>query len=110
MEHQSLPSLHSVAGATSSTPQFAQHASGFAHDVVDAEPNAMLDCKGIFPRGTHVTSMGKLKVSFLVDDNLIPMKTNNLTGIYEVFSILCIILLKFTYNYQLFQTNDNIIF
>ena len=67
--------------ATSSTPRPAQHMSGYAHDAVDAEPYAIADCEGTFHGTTCVTSTGKLKVSFLVDDNQIPIKTNKLTDI-----------------------------
>ena len=64
-----------IPDANSSTPRPTYHTSRSALDVVDAKVDTMLYYEGRFLGYTCVASTGKLKVSFLVDDNQFPMKT-----------------------------------
>ena len=53
---------------------------GCAQDVVDEEHDCITEFEASFLGYSRVTSMGTLLVTFLVDDELIPMKLENLTG------------------------------
>jgi hypothetical protein len=50
-----------------------------AQDDVDAE-QGFAHFEACFPGSSHVTSTRTLKVTFLVNDELIPMKIENLPG------------------------------
>jgi hypothetical protein len=62
------------------TPDPDQHMPECAQDVVDAE-HGIAHFEACFPGSSHVTSMGTLPVTFLVNDELIPMKIEKLPGI-----------------------------
>ena len=64
----------------SSTPQPKQHMPRCARDFVDEERDRITEFEASFLGYSRVTSMGTLLVTFLVDDELIPMKLENLTG------------------------------
>jgi hypothetical protein len=49
-------------------------------DPVDAEGD-IGNIEACFPGSSHVTSTGTLSVTFLVDDDMIPMKIQRLPGI-----------------------------
>ena len=46
-----------------------------------------------FPQSSSVTSMGTLETTFLVDDNLVPIKIEKIPGIYTLFKLFYIFLL-----------------
>ena len=58
----------------SSTSQPAQHIPICARDVVDEEHDHITEFEAIFPGSSCVTSMGTLPVTFLVNNELIPLK------------------------------------
>jgi hypothetical protein len=62
------------------TPDPDEHMPECAQDDVDAE-HGFAHFEACFPGSSHVTSTGTLKVTFLVNYELIPMKIENLPGI-----------------------------
>lgn len=58
-----------------------QHTPGCAHNVGDAEHDPITHFQEMFPIYSHVTRMGTLTITFLVDDDLVPMKLEKLPGI-----------------------------
>jgi hypothetical protein len=74
--HTGTPSRVDVG----TTPGPDEHMPECARDDVDAE-HGFAHFEACFPGSSHVTSMGTLPVTFLVNDELIPMKIENLPGI-----------------------------
>jgi hypothetical protein len=58
-------------------PDLDEHMPECARDDVDAE-HGFAHFEACFPGSSHVTSMGTLLVTFLVNDEIIPMKIENL--------------------------------
>ena len=56
-------------------------------DVEISKDNA----QATFPGSSRVTSMGTLETTILVDDNLVPIKIENIPGIYTLFNLLFVI-------------------
>ena len=53
---------------------------------VDAEEDSIDITIASFPRSSHVTSTGTLETTFLVDENLVPIKIEKIPGtIYKMF-------------------------
>lgn len=66
------------------TPVFAppkQHTLGCAHDVRDAEHDAIAHFQASFLGSSCVARTGTLSITFLVDDDLSPMKLEKLPNI-----------------------------
>jgi hypothetical protein len=77
---QSLRPVHPPGSMSVLHPDPDQHMPECARDDVDAE-HGFAHFEACFPGSSHVTSMGTLPVTFLVNDELIPMKIEKLPGI-----------------------------
>jgi hypothetical protein len=62
------------------TPDPDQHIEEFALDIVHAE-HGIAHFEACFPRSSCVTSMRTLPITFLVYNELIPMKIEKIIGI-----------------------------
>ena len=62
----------------STPPQ--QHMSRCAHDVGDAEHDPIAHFQERFPGSSRVTRTRTLLITFLVDDDLVPMKLEKFPG------------------------------
>ena len=56
-------------------------------DVEISNDNA----QAAFPRYSYVSSMGTLETTFLVDDNLVLINMDNISGIYTFFNLFFVI-------------------
>ena len=55
-------------------------------EEVDEEDHANIDFSiAAFPGASRVSSTGTLETSFLVDENLVPIKIEKIPGIYKMF-------------------------
>jgi hypothetical protein len=60
-------------------PEQGRTDTGTPHDVGD-EPS--VDCEEAYPGEARVKSTGTLDLTFLVDDGCVPIKIQNIAGIY----------------------------
>ena len=74
---QSIDATHEQGDTALSAPT-EQCTEGCAHD---AEHDSITSSQARFPWSTHVTSTRTLPVTFLVDDDHVPMKLEKLPGI-----------------------------
>ena len=62
-----------------------------AEEGVDVEPSSNVDAKAAFPGSSHVTSTGSIETTFLVVEELIPIKIEKILGNYRLFNLVFII-------------------
>jgi hypothetical protein len=56
------------------------------NQALDGADEAIGDYTNCFPRSSCVTSKGTLPITFLVDENIVPIKIQKIPGIYECFN------------------------
>ena len=62
-----------------------------AEEGVDARLDTNADAKATFPGSSHVTSIASIVTKFVVNDELIPIKIENIPGDYRLFNLVFII-------------------
>ena len=62
-----------------------------ADEGVDVDPISNVDVEATFPGSSHVTSMGSIETTFLVNADLIPINIENIQGNYTLFKLFFII-------------------
>ena len=55
-----------------------------------------VDAEATFLGSSHVTSMGSIMTTFFVNEELIPIKIENILGNYRLFNLFFIIFFKYT--------------
>jgi hypothetical protein len=56
--------------------------SAHPDQALDGGDEAIGDSTYFFPGSSHVTNKGTLPVTFLVDENIVPIKIQKIPGIY----------------------------
>ena len=68
-------------------------------DVVEEGVDAGIDRDvEAFPRSSHVTRNGSIKCTFLVNEELVPIKIERIPGHYRLFNLFFIICVQYTDN------------
>ena len=68
-----------------------QPTTDVAKEGVDAGLDNNVDAEVAFPGSSHVTSIGSIVTTFLVNDELIPIKIEKISGDYRLFNLVIII-------------------
>ena len=76
-----------VEGATDAD----QHTTNHAEEGVEAGSDTNVDVEVTFPIYSHVTSMGSIVTTFLVNEERIPIKIEKIPGNYRLFNLVFII-------------------
>ena len=58
---------------------------------MDARLDTNVDVEATFPISSHVTRTGSIVTTFLVNEELIPIKIENIPGDYILFNLVFII-------------------
>ena len=62
-----------------------------AEEGVDVKLDSNADAEAKFPGYSRVTNTGSIKTRFLVNEELVPIKIENIPGNYRLFNLVCII-------------------
>ena len=58
---------------------------------MEVEHDSNVDAEATFPGSSRVTRIGTLETTFLVDENLVPIKIENIPGNYRLLNLVFII-------------------
>ena len=67
------------------------HTPDCADKGVDAEPVSNANSKAAFPGSSRVNKTSLIKTTFLVNEELVPIKIENIPGHYTLFNLVLII-------------------
>ena len=68
-----------------------RHTLDSVEEGVDADPASNVDVEATFPGSSRVTSMGSIETTFLVNEKLVPIYIEKISGNYTLFNLFFII-------------------